>query len=134
MYFQLELINNAKLGKRQWEAHGAIVEICDHWGENFDWINDENEEGNRQLAINSCLTGISDFSDCSADLTYQIIAKEVYPDVTITLTEDERSLIWYVLKSLSNERDGCEDEDMLMEHVKTSDINKVLESFIVKTK
>ena len=132
-YFQLELINNAKLGIRSDDANIIIARINDECGEYFDWVDDSSEERHRRLAIHCFLEALSDYPNNREDITYRIVTDTRVMDVTISLTEDQRSLIWYVLKSLSNERAGTDDYDMLMEHATTSDINAVLESFIAKT-
>ena len=132
MYYQLNLINNAKAGVRSDNADIIIKRIMSDWTEYFDWVDDDNEESNRRLAINTCLQGISEWPEAAADITYCIVADTSIMDATISLTEDQHSLIWYVLKSLSNERAGIEDYDLLMEHADTKVINNVLQSFMEK--
>jgi hypothetical protein len=44
------------------------------WTEYFDWADDDNEESNRRLAINTCLQGISEWPEAAADITYCIVA------------------------------------------------------------
>ena len=132
MYYQLNLINNAKAGVRSDNADIIIKRIMSDWDEYFDWVDDDDEESNRRLAINTCLQGISEWSESAADITYCIVSDTSIMDATISLTEDQHSLIWYVLKSLSNERAGIEDYDFLMEHADTKVINNVLQSFMEK--
>jgi hypothetical protein len=98
----------------------------------LDWVDDDDEESNRRLAVNTCLQGISEWPEAAADITYCIVDDTSIMDATISLTEDQHSLIWYVLKSLSNERAGIKDYDLLMEHADTKDVNNVLQSFMEK--
>tara|TARA_R110000796_G_scaffold23284_1_gene66840 strand:- start:39 stop:284 length:246 start_codon:yes stop_codon:yes gene_type:complete len=62
MYYQLNLINNAKAGTLRDDVDIIISRMTDVWGEYWDWADDEDEEDNRRLGVHMAQQYISDSS------------------------------------------------------------------------
>ena len=71
MYYQLNLINNAKAGTLRNDVDIIISRMTDVWSEYWDWADDDDEEDNRRVGVHMAQQYISD-SPYPDDISFTI--------------------------------------------------------------